>query len=67
MEWFQKYEIYCDANDWNDKTKAKKLPTLLEGEVLAILLELTREGKLLCDKQGQNNCSDGAYMICVSR
>ena len=36
MEWFQKYEIYCDVNDWNDKTKAKKLPTLLEGEALAI-------------------------------
>ena len=45
MEWFQKYEIYCDVNDWNDKTKAKKLPTLLEGEVLVIWLELTIEEK----------------------
>ena len=45
MEWFQKYEIYCDVNDWNDKTKAQKLPTLLEDEALAIWLELTIEEK----------------------
>ena len=45
MEWFQKYEVYCNANDWNDKTKAKKLPTLLEGEALATWLELTIEEK----------------------
>ena len=42
-EWFQKYEICCDTNEWNDATKAKKLPTLLEGEALAIWLELTTE------------------------
>ena len=35
-EWFQKYEICCDVNDWDDTMKAKKLPTLLEGRVLAI-------------------------------
>ena len=44
-EWFQKYEICCDANDWKDEMKAKKLPTLLEGEALAIWLELTTEEK----------------------
>ena len=44
-EWFQKYEICCDANNWNDKTKAKKLPTLLEGKALVIWLELTTEEK----------------------
>ena len=44
-EWFQKYEICCDANKWKDDTKAKKLPTLLEGEALAIWLELTTEEK----------------------
>ena len=44
-EWFQKYEICCDANDLNNETKAKKLPTLLEGEALAIWLELTTEEK----------------------
>jgi len=44
-EWFQKYEICCDANDWDDAMKAKKLPTLLEGEALAIWIELTTEEK----------------------
>ena len=44
-EWFQKYEICCDANEWEDAAKAKKLPTLLEGEALAIWLELTTEEK----------------------
>ena len=44
-EWFQKYEICCNANEWEDATKAKKLPTLLEGEALAIWLELTTEEK----------------------
>ena len=44
-EWFQKYNICCDANEWEDATKAKKLPTLLEGEALAIWLELMTEEK----------------------
>ena len=42
-EWFKRFEICCAANDWNDATKALKLPTLLEGEALAIWLELTAE------------------------
>ena len=40
-EWFQKYEICCVANEWSDELKAKKLPTLLEGEALAVWLEMT--------------------------
>ena len=40
-EWFKRFEIYCTANEWNDATEALKLPTLLEGEALAIWLELS--------------------------
>ena len=42
-DWFLKYEICCVSNDWGDEVKAKKLPTLLEGELLAIWLELSEE------------------------
>ena len=42
-EWFQRFEICCKANAWNDATKALKLPTLLEGEALATWLELGDE------------------------
>ena len=41
VEWFQRFEICSHANDWNDAKKALKLPTLLEGEALAIWVELT--------------------------
>ena len=44
-EWFQKYKVCCDTNEWEDGTKAKKLPTLLEGKALAVWLELTTEEK----------------------
>ena len=44
-EWFQGFEICCAANQWNDEAKARKLPTLLEGEALAIWLELSEEQK----------------------
>ena len=43
MNWFLKYEICCVANEWGDEMKAKKLPTLLEGEALAVWLELSAE------------------------
>ena len=41
-EWFKRFEICSKANQQND-TKAVKLPTLLEGEVFAIWLGLSKE------------------------
>ena len=40
-EWFFKFKICCKANKWDDETKAAKLPTLLESEVLAVWLEIS--------------------------
>ena len=40
-EWLQRYEICCKANSWNEQTKARKLPTLLEGEALAVWLDMS--------------------------
>ena len=42
-EWFQRFEICCQGNDWSDEMKALQLPTLLEGEALAVWLELSQE------------------------
>ena len=42
-EWFQRFEICYRANGWNNKVKALKLPTLLEGEALATWLKLSME------------------------
>lgn len=40
-EWFTHFEICCAVNEWDDATKAQKLPTLLEGKALTIWLELS--------------------------
>ena len=43
IDWFLKYEICCVSNNWGEEVKAKKLPTPLEGEPLAIRLELSEK------------------------
>lgn len=42
-DWFQRFEICARANGWNAAANANKLPTLLEGEALAVWLDLTDE------------------------
>ena len=42
-EWFQRFELCCKANKWDAAAQALKLPTLLEGEALAIWLELKED------------------------
>ena len=40
-EWLQGFEICSRANKWDNVAQALKLPTFLEGEVLAVWIELT--------------------------
>ena len=42
-DWFQQFDICTWGNGWDVETEAKKLPTLLEGEALAVWLGLTSE------------------------
>ena len=51
--------MLCHYNDWDDGTKAKKLPTLLEGKALVIWLELTTE------KKGSRTTSKALFEIVI--
>ena len=54
IEWFQKFEICSKANSWDAAKMAIKLPALLEGEALAIWLELSDEEQGTYDTAKEN-------------
>jgi len=65
-EWFLKFEICCKANTWNAETKAVKLPTLLEGEALAVWLEMSEEDQTDYKKAKEKLCKKLTPMEFVS-
>ena len=50
-KWFKCFELCFKANNWNAEMQAVKLPTLLEGEGLAIWLELSEEAQKDYDRK----------------
>ena len=42
-EWLQRFELCSAANGWKEETMAVKLPTLLEGDALAVWLDLNED------------------------
>ena len=42
-DWFKRLDICCKANGWDAATEALKVPTLLEGETLAVWSDLEEE------------------------
>ena len=44
-DWLQRLELCSTANGWKEEAKAVKLPTLLEGEALAVWLDLNEDEK----------------------
>ena len=52
------------ANEWNNDTKALKLPTLLEGEALAVWLELPEE-EWVCYANAKKAENGAQSLICL--
>jgi len=66
-EWFLKFEICSkQIRKWDDETKAIKLPTLLEGEALAVWLELSNEDQADYKKAKEKLCKKLTPMEFVS-
>ena len=55
-EWFGRYELCCKVNSWDNDMMALKLPTLLEGEALAVWMDLSE------DQQKSYNDSKAAVL-----
>ena len=50
VKWFQRYDICCKANGWDEDARAAKLPTLLEGEGLTVWSELKQNQQVDYDR-----------------
>ena len=48
-EWLQRFKLCSTANGWMEETKVVKLPTLLEGEALAVWLDLNADERKTYD------------------
>ena len=59
-EWFTRFDICSDANEWDNYKKVVKIPTLLEGEALATWLDLSLEDRKEYKTVRDANRSDGA-------
>ena len=57
-DWFKWFDICCRANSWYLATKVLKLPTIMEGEVLAVWL--------VCGEEQQADYEMAKEKICNS-
>ena len=56
-DWLERFEICASANEWDKKTRALKLPTLLEKEALVAWLSIPEETRKNYDEVKQSLCS----------
>ena len=56
-DWLERFEICAAANEWDKKTRALKLPTLLEKEALVAWLSIPEETRKDYDEVKRSLCS----------